>query len=121
MIGVPFKQLFNKEEKATNLTTGVETIKDELQFLLSIPKHSLFFGNDLGLDLERYLHLLNRQATFNLIKTEIENLFSKYNRVYLVKLDITFRDQDRALLIDITCSTDIEGHNVFTTQMTLED
>lgn len=113
MIGTPFKEIFNKDDKASNLISGAELIKSELEFLLTIEKHSLFFGNDLGIDLDRYLYLLNKTATFNLIKSDLEELFAKYNRVYLIKVDMSFERTGKAT-IDLVVSQNRDGTQSFT-------
>ena len=104
------------KEKAysTKLTQGAKLIQSELTFLAQTRKHSLFFGNDLGLDLERYLYLLNNQATFNLIKDEIEVLFNKYKKVYLQRIDMRFNDMQRSLSINVEVSIDPNGNNLIT-------
>lgn len=99
---------------STKLTQGAKLIQSELTFLAQTRKHSLFFGNDLGLDLERYLYLLNNQATFNLIKDEIEVLFNKYKKVYLQRIDMRFNDMQRSLSINVEVSIDPNGNNLIT-------
>lgn len=99
---------------STKLTQGAKLIQSELTFLAQTRKHSLFFGNDLGLDLERYLYLLNNQATFNLIKDEIEVLFNKYKKVYLQRIDMRFNDMQRSLSINVEVSMDPDGNNLIT-------
>lgn len=104
----------NKVAYSTKLTQGAKLIQSELTFLVQTRKHSLFFGNDLGLDLERYLYLLNNQATFNLIKDEIEVLFNKYKKVYLQRIDMQFNDMQRSLSINVEVSIDPNGNNLIT-------
>ena len=86
------------ETKTFELSSGVSLIAEELGFLFSIPKYSLFFGNNIGVDLEKYLHLGLKSATFNLIKNEILNLFLKYERAKLTTITMRL-DADNNLII----------------------
>jgi len=94
----------------TYLASGSELVASELSLLLNFQKYSLFFGNNMGVDLEKYLHLNNKQAIFNLIKSDIEILFSKYGKAYLKKIDMIF-NTDSSLEITLTVSMDIYGRN----------
>lgn len=111
-IGIDFENI-TASQGNTALIAGIELIAKELKMLLNFPKYSLFFGNNMGLDLEKYMFLKNKQATFNLIKSDIEQLFAKYKRAYLKQIDMTFDNADNALMIDLTVSTDISGNNAF--------
>jgi uncharacterized membrane protein len=102
IIGVDYKEIFNEDSKSTQLKDGLEMIKTELELLLNFKKYSLFFGNEMGLDLEKYIGLTNRKATFNLIKAEIEDLFIKYKRVQLRKLELNFEKNSNSILINVT-------------------
>lgn len=99
--GVDYKNIFNNS-KAANIELGVNMIAAELELLLSFKKYSLFFGNNMGLDLEKYLGLTNRTATFNLIKADIEELFAKYRRVRLRRLEMEFDGSSNAIIINVT-------------------
>lgn len=99
--GIDYRNIFSKNE-STNLVEGEELIKAELLLLMSMPKYSLFFGNKMGLDLEKYLGVTNKSAAFNLIRADIEELFSKYRRAKLVSLEMEFDDKNLAIIINIT-------------------
>lgn len=101
--GVNSKALFRN--KTTNYLSGIDLIKSELETLLSIQKFSLFFGNNIGLGPEKYLGLSSRTATFNLIKREIEVFFSKYNRVKLVGIEMSFDNSKSELIINLKLAT----------------
>lgn len=128
MAGTIFKEVFTRKTvgdktvvSGIKLITGPELIKSELEFLLTTPKHTLFFGNSLGLDLERYLHLLNTTATLNLIKDEIEELFIKYRKVYLLRIEMDFDNANNALNIDLVVSRDPSGRDMIRVPIRLED
>lgn len=114
--------IYNKitEDGRTYLASGSELVAGELALLLNFPKYSLFFGNNMGLDLEKYLHLKNKQAIFNLIKADIEKLFDKYGKVYLKKVDMIF-GQDSVLHITLTVSMDIQGRETFMIPLTVSN
>lgn len=114
IIGVDYKNIFNVEKPETNLTRGIEMIKAELELLLNFKKYSLFFGNNMGLDLEKYLYLTNRTATFNLIRSDIETLFRKYKRVTLKKVEMKFDDGANSITINVEVSYDKAGRNNIT-------
>lgn len=103
IIGVDYRLLFD-DKKAAKLKKGIEMIEAELTLLLNFKKYSLFFGNEMGLDLEKYLGLTNRTATFNLIRSDIEDLFRKYRRVKLKKIEMSFNDSNNSILIDVIVS-----------------
>lgn len=107
-------------DNKTKLISGTSLIVKELELLLNFPKYSLFFGNNMGLDLERYLHLKNNQATFNLIKSDIEKLFAKYGKAYLQKVEVVF-NVDGSLTITLTVSADTSGRNTFQIPFTVSD
>lgn len=117
MAGVAFSKIFQNKE--VNLVNGVELFQSELNFLFTTPKHSLFFGNNLGVDLSRYLHLLNTQATLNLIKADIEDVLIKYGRVYLRKIEMNFNTVKDSLSINIEVSTDSQGRNIVEIPLTV--
>jgi hypothetical protein len=96
-------------------------IRDELELLLNFKKHSLFFGNSIGLDLEKYLYLTNRTATFNLIRSEIESLFRKYRRVSLQKIQIRFDDKTNGLVINVEVSYDQFGRTTITVPFSIQN
>lgn len=89
-IGITYKDI--NSNNATVLKTGVDLIRDELTLLLNMPKHSLFFGNNIGIDLERYLYLRNRKAVYHLIRDDIIDTLNKYGKVVLERLSIVFRE-----------------------------
>ena len=67
--GIDYRNISSNGQ--TQLKSGMELIEAELNMLFSIPKHSLFFGNNIGIDLEKYLSLSNKTAAFNLVRSEI--------------------------------------------------
>ena len=101
-IGIDYRKLTDSSERATNLVYGVDLIAAELDLLLSMQKHQLFFGNDIGLDLERYMYLENKNATFNLIKSDIEKLFNKYRRARLVNFKAKFNDNSIEIELQVS-------------------
>lgn len=109
MKGTNYKDIFNQETNSTNLLSGTALIRNELEFLLSFKKYSLFFGNNMGLDCEKYLGLSNRVATFNLIKSDIEDLFRKYKRAIIKNIKMVFNDDDNSIRIDITAVLSRQG------------
>ena len=88
----------------TKLVYGTNLIAAELSMLLTMPKNSLFFGNDIGLDLEQYQYVTNNSALFNLIKRDIENLFYKYGRAQLREVLIRFNTDINEIEIEITAA-----------------
>jgi hypothetical protein len=123
--GVSYKNIFKKEsnviQNETIITRDIEMIRDELELLLNFKKHSLFFGNSIGLDLEKYLYLTNRTATFNLIRSEIESLFRKYRRVSLQKIQIRFDDKTNGLVINVEVSYDQFGRTTITVPFSIQN
>lgn len=116
-----FKQIGEGGMMSTDLHSGASLVQSELNFLLTTKKHTLFFGNDLGMDLERYLHLLNTEATFNLIKDELELLFQKYGKVYLQRIDMEVTQNTKGININIIASMDPQGMNEINIPLRLED
>ena len=101
-IGTNYKELINTDSNETQLIKGLDVIKMELEVLLGFERYTLFFGNNMGLDANRFLQLRNPLATFNLIKAEIEKLIVKYNRVRLVKTEMIFKEDTSTLEINLT-------------------
>lgn len=101
--GVDFRGIFSDTSGKTVTISGPELIEAELSLLLNFRKYSLFFGNEMGLDLEKYIGLSNRAAIFNLIKAEIENLFAKYKRAYVKKIEMKFSKETNAIDIELVC------------------
>lgn len=98
--GITYNNLLKRG--STPITSQEELIKEELKMLLGLKKHSFFFANNMGLDLERYLYLTNKQATFHLIKEDIEELLNKYKKVTLAELSIEFVENSKLKIIIIT-------------------
>ena len=109
-IGVDYKRMFNSS-KATRTVSSAELVAAELNLLLNFKKYSLFFGNEMGLDLEKYISLTNRTAPFNLIKSDIEHLFRKYRRANLKKIEMQFNGESNEIQIDLTVSVGKYGNN----------
>lgn len=119
MAGVRFDKIFNTRSNTegeviaeTQLVSGAKLIQSEIEFLLKTEKHTMFFGNNLGADLNKYLHLLNNQATYNLIKSELEDMFIRYRKVYLQKMSMNFNNLNKTLEINIEVSLDSRGTNI---------
>lgn len=104
MRGVDYRNIFDEATSSTNLISGINMIAAEINLLLNHKKYTLFFGNDMGLDCERYIGLRNRVATFNLIRSDIEKLFKKYKRATIKKIDMSFNEENNAIDIVITAS-----------------
>lgn len=104
LTGVDYKNIrTDKTQGVTELISDEKLIVQEIKTLMNFPKHSLFFGNSIGVDLERYLYLSNKTATFNLIKNEITEVFNKYPRASLISLQLSITG-DSKLLIDLEVS-----------------
>ena len=103
--GTNVKKLFNESTGTTNTVSSIDLIKQEVEFLLGFQKYSLFFGNNMGFSPQKYLGLRNRIATYNLIKSDLVDLFAKYKRAKIQSLDITFDEQNSRLIIDLTLTT----------------
>lgn len=101
--GIDYRNIFN-DNRATQIVEGEELIQAELYLLLNFPKYSLFFGNNMGLDLEKYLNITNKTAAFNLIRADLEEFFAKYRRVQLVNLELEFDNSNLAININLTVS-----------------
>lgn len=97
--GVNREQIF--KDGKLNLIEGEGLYKQELEFLFNIPKGTLFFGNDLGLDLEAYLFLSNNQAIFTLIKEQIEKAILSYKKVAIERLELLFEELEGRLTINL--------------------
>lgn len=127
MAGVTFKQIFSKGETEagrltapeTILASGAKLIQSELQFLLETERYSMFFGNGIGADLDKYTYLMNNRATYNLIRDELEKLFAKYKKAYLQKITMNFNNAEKRLYININVSTDRAGENAIMIPLTL--
>lgn len=117
--GTTYKNLFTKSSKSTKIVGGVDLIKAELEVLLGFTRHTLFFGNNMGLDAERFIHLRNRLATFNLVKTEIETLLAKYGRVDILNLTMNFNKQNNTLEVDLMLSPRRSNSDSFNLSLTL--
>ncbi len=112
IIGVDYKDIFD-ESGSVRLKKDIEIITRELELLFRIRKYSLFFSNNMGVDLEKYIELSNETATFNLIKADIEQLFLKYRRAVLKKIDMSFSSLDSTIKIDLTVAVGESGRTVF--------
>lgn len=95
--GVNYLSIFD-EEGNTKLSTGADLVMAELSLIFKMDMHSLFFGNNMGLDLEKYLYTNNKVATFNLIKTDIEAFFTTYPKATLKKIEIQFSKLGKAII-----------------------
>lgn len=95
--GVNYLSIFD-EEGNTKLSTGADLVMAELSLIFKMDKYSLFFGNNMGLDLEKYLYTNNKVATFNLIKTDIEAFFTTYPKATLKKIEIQFSKLGKAII-----------------------
>jgi len=113
IVGVDYTDILDNA-KAAKLKSGIEMIRKEIELLINFKKYSLFFGNNMGLDLEKYLYLTNRTATFNLIKSDIEALFAKYKRVKLRRLEMSFDDDRNGVTINVTVSMGGTSYNNIT-------
>lgn len=120
IIGVDYKKIFD-DSKSINLVSGSDIILAELTMLLNFQKYSLFFGNNIGLDLEKYIQLRNREATFNLIKSDIEQLFIKYKRAYLKSIDMKFNDDSNTIEITLYVTIDKNSSQVFSIPLVLSN
>jgi hypothetical protein len=118
--GTKFNDLIKPASGETKIIRGLDVIKEELEILLGFEKYSLFFGNNIGLDARRFLYLPNKLATFNLIKSEIEVLITKYNRVRLIKTEMNFNKTTSTLEVNITVVPKGVG-NPITASFTLGD
>lgn len=98
-IGVSHKEL--NVNNATVLSSGAKLVAHELELLLNMPKYGLFFGNNMGVDLEKYLYLKNKQATFHLIRDDIVEALRKYGKANLKELTLVF-GADSTLTIVLT-------------------
>lgn len=96
--GVDYKEL-NKDNK-TPIKYGLDLVQSELELLIGMSKYDLFFGNGLGLNLEKYLHLTNKTAIIHLIKDDIAEMLRTYNKASLRELRIEF-ENDTKLKITI--------------------
>lgn len=95
--GVNYLSIFD-ENGNTKLSTGADLVMAELSLIFKMDKYSLFFGNNMGLDLEKYLYTNNKVATFNLIKTDIEAFFTTYPKATLKKIEIQFSKLGKAII-----------------------
>jgi hypothetical protein len=120
IIGVDYKNIVNNS-KGANLEFGAQMIAAELELLLGLKQYSLFFGNNMGLDLEKYLGLTNRTATFNLIKADIEELFSKYRRAKLKKLEMDFDGANSRVIINVTVTMAGSSFNEITIPLRVQN
>lgn len=114
-IGVSYKEI--NKNNATVLKSGVSLIADELEMLLNLPKYSFFFGNNMGLDLEKYLYLRNKNAVYNLVRDDIMEVLRKYDKVILRELAVVFRES--ALYIVLTVQVKSTG-DLINVPITLE-
>lgn len=123
-IGTSYSDLFSITDtgaKAVKLVSGLDLIKEELSILLNFQKYSLFFGNNMGLDCEKYLHLMNKFATYNLIRSDIDELFRKYGRARITKVEMTFDETNNQLIIDLTVMPAGGVPGMFTMSLSLSD
>jgi hypothetical protein len=119
--GTDYKNLTNTATKKTALIYGKTLIRNELEMLFSLEKYSLFFGNDFGLDLNKYLSLTNRAATFNLIKADIEDTLRKYGKVTPTSLNMRFDEAENSIVIDLTVSLTPGGNSLVTIPITVSN
>lgn len=117
--GVDYRNIFNSD-KATQLVSGADLVVAELNLILQMQKYSLFFGNNMGFDAERFLSLMNKTATFNLIKSELEEVFSKYNKATLIKTTMNFDNSSSELTINLSITINDSG-DIVNIPFTLSD
>lgn len=118
-VGTDIKNLFSDSSHKTNTVSGIDLIKQEVEFLLLFQKYSLFFGNEIGFSPEKYLSLRNREATFNLIRSELQKVFSKYKRAVIKEISMSFEEGTSKLVVDLTLATSTYGNNTFNVSLDL--
>lgn len=116
-VGVDYRNIF--ENGKVKLVERDELIKAELGMLFSMPKNSLFFGNNIGLDLSKYLQLSNNQAVFNLIKKDIEKVLESYRKVRPVNIEMLFNTNSGDLTINLTVSP-VNSNRIITQNISIE-
>lgn len=109
-IGTDYRNLTTTTGK-TKLINSNELIKRELEMLFNFDKYSLFFGNEIGINLNKYSHLTNRTATFNLIKTDIETALRKYGKVIPISINMKFIEDTNSIKIDLVVAS-VANRNV---------
>lgn len=119
--GTKHNELFDTSSKSVKLIRGNDLIKSELEFLLGFQRYTLFFGNKMGLDADRFLHLNNDLATFNLVKSEVEKVLAKYGRVNIISIEMRFNKQNDTLEIDMELSPKRARRGNFNLSLTLGD
>lgn len=119
--GTNYRNLVNEATGKTNLISGNELIKQELQMLFNLDKYSLFFGNEMGVNLNKYLHLTNRTATFNLIKTDIEIALRKYGKVVPISINMKFDDELGGIKIDLVVAPIANRNTPITVPLTVSN
>ena len=112
-----FKRTFVKARQT--ILTKIYKWLVMIWFAFNIEKYSLFFGNEIGVDLSKYLHLTNRTATFNIIKTEIEVALRKYGKVVPVSIDMRFDDSTNTIVIDLVVSPIANRNTTITVPITV--
>jgi hypothetical protein len=104
-VGVNYLDIFDNNDNI-KLISGVDLVIAELQLLFTLEKYSLFFGNEMGLDLDKYIYTNNKLATFNLIRSDIEKFFKRYSKAALKKLEMKF---DKTGMVTIDIYIDVGG------------
>lgn len=102
-VGLSYKQI--NKGGYTQITSGAELVAHELEALFNMPRHSLFFGSGLGVDLERYLFLQNDRAVHHLIRDDILKVLEVYGKVDLIGLTTAFKGD----LITITLEVKVKS------------
>jgi len=118
-IGTQYNLLIDASSAKTKLIRGMELLKYELEVLLGFDKYTLFFGNNIGLNANQFLHLPNNLATFNLVKAQIEKLLLKYGRVKLVKTEMTFNKENSTLEVTLMLAPRSNVGSTFNVSLTL--
>jgi hypothetical protein len=121
MRGVDYRDIFDDSVSSTKLITGASLVASELRLLMNMKKYTLFFGNEMGLDCEKYIGLTNRVATFNLIRSEIETLFKKYKRASIRKIDMSFNEETNSIDILMTVFLVANPNRTFTVPFSISE
>ena len=103
--GLNFPNLINRDLGIINIAEGAEKLAANMRFILSVPKGSLPFDPDTGVDIMQFLFEPNDDILEQLIEAEITSEIGQQLNVQILrveaertqsvlKLDIYFRDPE---------------------------
>lgn len=118
MYSIKFPDMLNSA--GTNLIEGHEATMSNLRLMLASWKTSLFGDPYFGTDIKRYIYEQNSVVLQDLIIDSIQLAIHDFMpQVYVTRNDITIKQQNDELFVDIKCINTLDNQpDMFTIKLT---